>query len=479
MPRWSGRRITEYTASDRLRSVGTRVQRQEGRSITAPALARVRPRQWFGSENGIVADGTTNMAAALAALIGKMVPGDELVLEAGNIRSDSPIVLDRDMRLRGGATLTTGNLVAEQLRVIPGAKVTVEDLCIEGTGGTVYRGNTYGIKAWGVGVAEPVEGLTLKNVTFAEQGNACLDVRWGSHIVVKGCRFERFARSGGMFLSSEWTYVDENHVDTAVQPSGVANAYGFAFSRDHSQPLAVTPHATHFYCRDNEVRNIPGWEGIDTHAGQWGIVSGNRLYNCLQPIAIVSGHNEAEGTGGAYGPKWVTVENNYMESTVSDGTRRAGIVVQGAGNVVGSPVDPATGCRVVGNTVIGHGLQNTSNQGGIYAVRTDRLTVESNDLDQCSAVGIVIDNTNRTFVVADNKVRDTWSGNDVFRPPAVGVTSLNNVGYITGTSTSRGSKVAARVNERGIYVAASATNIIDLGKNPLREVVTRTVNIAE
>lgn len=479
MPNWTGRRITEHTLADRQRSVVARVQRQEGRSITAPALAQVRPRQWFGADNGIQPDGTADNSAAFAALIAKMQPGDELVLESGNVRSNSPIVLDRRMTLRGGATLTTGNVAAEQIRIAAGG-VTVAELALPGVGAGTYRAASYGIRIAGQSVAAMIDGVTLRGLRFSEQAGHAVWADYAANIAIEDCRVERFARDAFMFLSCNDIWVSRILAKDATMAAGTL-AYGVAFTRDTTKLLADAPQSTNFHVDNSEFRNI-GWEGSDTHAGQHGWFTRNRYYNCLQPIAIVSGNDQVGAAGGAYGPKYIHALYNYMESGVSNGTQRAGVVVQGAGPLTaGSVLDPATGCEVVGNHIIGHGIENSSTQGGIIGVRTDRLLIAENDLDQCAVNAIVMQNDNKTFRIADNHARDMWTNSTVLNPSAVAISSTYNTGFITGTVTSRGSKTVSpgRVNQRGISSVADPTNVIDLGKNPLRDVVQRLFNVTE
>lgn len=477
MPRWNARRTTEFTQAERVRRVQQRVQRQEGRSITAPALAASRPRQFFAADNGIVGDGTTDNAPAFSALLDRMRAGDELVLEAGNIRANSAVIVNQSITLRGGATLTTGSNASAQMRV-QASNVTIEGLRIVNVGaGTTYQPASYGIRAGGTSVADMIDGLTLRGVTFVEQAGHAFWADFARNIVIEDCRVERFARGAFMFLSCDRIWTQRNLVDTATMPRSPSNvAYGFAFTRDTTRPIAETPRTSNFHCYDNEVRNIPAWEGIDTHAGIYGWIKRNKLSNVFQPIMVGGAKNEA-GVD-TYGPRYVSIEDNIMESGVDDGTYRPGIIVEGVGPT-GGTVGGAISCKVVGNTVIGHGEQAASNQGGIQAYHTDRLTIADNDLDRCSVGGILLINDNKTFIIRDNKIRDVWANADTARPPAIGVTSVNNTGYITGTSTSRGTKVAPRVNERGIYVAAQPGIVIDLGKNPLRGVVARTFGITE
>jgi hypothetical protein len=239
--------------------------------------------------------------------------------------------------------------------------------------------------------------------------------------------------------------VDENRI-VVIGPgrdtnaSGVFNAYGIFASRDYSD-LTSCPRSADITIANNEVRENPMWEGIDTHAGERIAITGNRILNCrFGPISVGSSMNSA-GVD-AFGPKNVNVIGNVISNDKSDQEWPVGsppvygIIFQGA------DADPGTGC-IVGNLVENYGDQsNSSTSGAIYMYKTVGLVVDGNMIVNPAPVGIQIDNRNRGFAVTNNTIVDPWSNTASVPVAAIHPAYGDNTGAISNNVITRRGKIA-------------------------------------
>jgi hypothetical protein len=269
-----------------------------------------------------------------------------------------------------------------------------------------------------------------------------------------------------MCLSGDNVKFNGNIFDTATNGTGnpSSNGYAVAFSRNTSVDLATQPRTTNFEAKGNWVKNIPHWEGIDTHGGMFGVIEGNFLYNCDQPIAIVSSAGAV--IASEFAPHYVSVRDNHMDSTVTDGSRKPGIVVDGAGTgAAGSFAELARGIVVSGNTVIGHGRENTSISAGMTATYCIGMKVSDNLFMECSPSAIAISSDVWGATFSGNVFMDYWTLNasGTMANPAIVFHAANGSATVTGNIIVVGLKsvtLPAIKNTRGIRVGNITNNSI-------------------
>lgn len=115
----------------------------------------------------------------------------------------------------------------------------------------------------------------------------------------------------------------ENHIkdvgDVDTRP-----VYGIHYSVQPSESGSVgikNPITQNCIIKGNIVENVLGWEGIDTHGGEFLQIIDNKIYNCRQGISLIR-VDYIEG-GGSYTPKNNVISNNIIN------TNNRGIVLDG------------------------------------------------------------------------------------------------------------------------------------------------------
>lgn len=222
--------------------------------------------------------------------------------------------------------------------------------------------------------------------------------------------------------------VTENKIDT-VTSTGPSNWYGIFIDR-HNGTSTAEPASERCIISDNTVMNVTGWEGIDTHGGIDIVIANNTVTNCKHGIVVTESTN---GVSSILGPKRCIIANN----TLSIGSAGQAIHLTGAGNgSVGGTIDPAEGCIISGNTILGGGLKGSSDYNGAIRLRTTKgCTVDGNTVNGawCAAISIYYDNL--AVSVHNNKLVD-WRDDTNASVAAITFSNDNNTGYIGGNTFS-------------------------------------------
>jgi hypothetical protein len=347
---------------------------------------------------------------------------------------------------RGGSITMTANVSAIRVK---SSDVTLQAPRLIGAGGF---GSAAGIEVDAVSRFRVLGGSIS---AFSKYGI----VATGADIfAVQDVDFADIAYAGVMLLSCRDGLVSRNRVRNVIQPAGYTNSYGIAASRDSSRSLADAPRSSRIRIEGNLIDGVPKWEGIDTHAGTEISIVGNTVLNTNVGIALVPG----VGTDGAdlLAPQNCLVSGNVIDSTVTDGSRSSGIQVVGAGDTIGTPIEAALGCIVTSNTIRRHGKEaGGANDGAITAYTTVGLVVATNTLVESGVRGVHLYHDNQRALVMGNTVVDTWS-ESVAYAAAVHLSSTYNSVTLSGNVVGRGSKTAAKVNDRGLFVATASNNSV-------------------
>lgn len=425
-----------------------------------------------------LADDASDIGGAAAALIGlrtHLIDTDFASLEAAL----TALADNGTLEVRGTWSRTTAWTVSKPCTIrfthggsitvtaanIHGISVTADGVTIENptlTGnGDGTAGTASAIRAYGT-AADPIDRLTIRGGFITEWSRYGIDLSQVTNFLVTGVKVTNVAYCGISGLSAIGGRIENCVVDTVSMPTGFVNAYGIGVSRDSSGDFTTYPRSRDVVIEDNIVRNVPTWEGIDTHAGVNIQIIKNRVYNCLNAIVLTPGKN----TGGtdAYAPLNCVVRDNYCDSEKTDGTAGTGIYVIGASNILGTPHEYAEGCLVVGNTVVNHGKDNNGATLGAIVCYSTRGSVVSNNIIISPAYrGVVFYHTNSGCKATGNTIIDVWTDiTDDGTTGAFVVRSTYNVVSLTDNILVRGSKSATSVNNRGMYVANDATNVIRL-----------------
>jgi hypothetical protein len=403
---------------------------------------------------------------SLQSAIDAAKPGDIVEISQGWLIG-APVNIKKALSIRcvrGGSVRTTKDVHAFD---VTAANVHFDRVNIRGIGSEIGKpaGAQAAIRAVGSARA-PIRGLKIERCTitgFAKNGVEAYHVH---SPVIESNTIEDVAYGGIMIFSGRDGRIAHNTIRNVVQ-STFENAYGIALSRQHNKSLTDAPHTTGTLVLGNIIDGVPGWEGIDTHAGKDIRILNNTVVNCMVGIAVVPGWTP----GGLmkYASTKIRVIGNTVDSKVKDGSRRPGILVVGARSGADKVVEYASAV-VAENTVIGHGLQDSNIQGGIHLAVTQSTEVRNNKLIECSPSGIHAYIHNHHLEIKDNVFTDTWS-NDLRFTACVYVSNHNQSVTVAGNSATRAGKKAKRVNDRGLFIGTSA-------KRPSAVVTTSRNNFA-
>jgi hypothetical protein len=429
---------------------------------------------------GAVGDGNVDDTAALAAAFAAAAARTVGFLPGAAYKVSAGLDVPAGCRVAGnGATVVQTGTGVPTLNIV-GDDVTVEGLRLVGRQkATVTVGEDL-IRAVGT-VATPLRNLTVVGCELSDAGRYGIYFQHVRGFAILDSHVHDIHYAGVMGLSVVDGRIVGNLVEN-IEGDGLPNNYGIAVTREtvgttYAGGLALAPRSRDVLIEQNIVRNVPRWEGLDTHGGERITFRGNAVTGCLHGIAAVGA--PLDGGTVAYAPLQVVIEGNVVDSLVDDGSYRTGIVVGGAQGTLGAPNERATGA-IIGNTVSRHGRADNELDGAVRARDTVGLVISGNVVDRPSPAGIVLSTDNREAVVTGNTVSDVWS--DTYNIPTFVVlrsghnTALiaNNVGLDNGGKPS-----AVFRNVRGInYNSGLTGNEVSAGQNRMVGAATAVVNQA-
>lgn len=402
---------------------------------------------------GVDPTGAADSTAALQARIDAAPSGGAVEFPRGTYRITAPLVIAKPVRLTGPGVVkqTTGSAAAFS---VESSDVEFRDLTIEGPGATLSQAGSAAITATGDAATpyrnihvQDVEirgfrqyGIRLKHVTDYSITDNYIHDCWYALVMTLGCQRGRIVG---------------NQIDTATAGmSDYPQSYGIALTFDGTDATPV--RSADIVVANNIVRNIVGWEGIDTHAGQRITITGNEVTGCKVGIAVVDG-------GTTWAPLDVSVVGNVIDSLNDAGKAHSGITFTGVG-VTGAPAQNARG-TIVGNTIRRHGNEDGT-MGAIYVVFTEGVVISGNSISLAGTYGINLFHDNYGYVCTGNTISEVWSNTQSFTA-AIGLRSGYNTGTITGNVyRATGEKATATLrNDRGVYTSDETATITTMGVN--------------
>ncbi len=332
--------------------------------------------------------------------------------------------------------------------------VTIRDLRITGTQHATQAANQEaGIRASGASAAEPLTDLTIESCTIRNFGDYGVSLEWVTDFQIIGNRIRDVFYAGVMGVSVQRGRIQQNTI-THIIGTTVTNAYGISVTRIGHASLTLWPRSSDVDISGNHVSDVPGWEGIDAHAGQRLTIRGNIVTGCHLGISV--GSSVVDGVE-TYGSIDCVISGNVVDSNVTDGSAMNGIQLLGAGDVAGSPRELATGA-ITGNVIRGHGRYDSMpGNGGIMIRNTQGVTVSGNTLIEPSPYGINCWYNNFDFAISGNTVLDVFSDTvAVNQAVAIYLRGGGNRGLISGNVLARGAKLIGpglKAFTHGIVVA--------------------------
>lgn len=406
------------------------------------------------SARGFVAD--TDFATLEEALSATPAGG---TLEVRSVHERSAtFTIDKPVTVRfvDGAGITM-SAPAGRAVTVTSDNVSLDAPRLTGTGS--------GVSGTGVGLfAEGVSGLRVTNARIEGWSQYGVYLSKVTDFEITESLVRDVAYAGVMLLSCLRGFVFRTEVDGVTQPGSLPQSYGFAATKDATQPLDTHPHSTDITFKSCVARNVTKWEGFDTHAGiriRW---EDCHAINCYHGIAVVGMEDKTTtpGTPG-WAPTDFVISGCTADSTVTDGSRGSGLSIAGQSLGAGSPHAFATG-RVNGMRIVGHGDVGNGNQGGTYIHTTKGLVLDGLTVEACSPHGLVMAHTNYDFQIDNTVIIDPWklAGGDA--PVGLAFRSSHNQGFVGSVRIWRGSKAADQVLGYGIRNWINTGDVeIDLG----------------
>lgn len=395
--------------------------------------------------------------ANIQAAITAAPAGSTVLVPPGSYTITTPLTISKALTVRGpGATITQTTAATNGITVTS-SNVTLDGFTLAGTGSTFA--NTTGINVAATEAAI-VTGLRLVRVTVKNWNKYAVYMSSCTGFEISHCTITNIGYGALMLEACRDGSITDNLIDTLTQPAGWVNSYGIAMGRVSTSSLAVSPRSARILCSRNIIKNVPSWEGIDTHGGESLTITDNQVTNCRVGIALVAGAN----TSGVdtYAPLNMVCSNNTVDSLTSAGTMVAGIELVGASDASGY-YEYATG-TVTGNVVIDYGRQNQSLDAAYLFYVTRGVTVTGNVAVRPSPTGFSVYNANEDMVLSGNTVIDAWTTALAFSV-AVYLNSERNTVVVQGNRMVRGDKTATIVNGRGLWVGTAASNVVIDGGN--------------
>jgi hypothetical protein len=296
--------------------------------------------------------------------------------------------------------------------LVRSSDVTITDARIDGPGSSFPDQNAARTAIWlqGAPAGGWLERITITGGTLEHFGYAGVRAEYVRDLRICGVRISDIAYAGVQMLSVVGGTVSGCEISDLTHDP-YPNSYGIAATRNTREQIADAPRCERIEITGNVVRNVPRWEGIDTHGGVDITIADNTVIDCATGIALVPlKRYSADGKDDTVdaAPLDCVVRHNTVTWTGAfpdRGAMRAGINFVGAGAVIGDDVERATG-SIVDNTISGYG--SVSDPGAIVGAMliytTRGLQVTDNEIVSGYRRGIVLYHSNDDIHLLRNTV---------------------------------------------------------------------------
>lgn len=279
----------------------------------------------------------------------------------------------------------------------------------------------------------------VENVEIYDVGSYGVLVEYFNKVTVNSCYIHDVGYAAVNVLSSYDAKITGNTIHT-ITPGTAGNAYGVTLSSRTGQ---LPP--TRFIVDSNTIRNIPLWEGIDTHGGYDGVFSNNVVVGCKIGIVVTRDDNSVAPA------RVQVIGNTITKGDITFGNTSFGIVVAGTDD----DLTAALSVVVCGNTISGMGVGNNE-QGCISIQTTDSVTVANNVLRNVYGNGIAVRNSNTNLSIVGNTVTDVDSSM---------VGNIAGIKFYTGGNTGLVSDNYVDASDTYPLFISSASRSLTFGQN--------------
>jgi polygalacturonase len=408
---------------------------------------------------GAVGDGVTDDTAAIQRAVTASANGSLLFPSGYTFAITDDIEVASPITITGYGATVLQTVTNRAAFTINASDVAFFGLRVRGPQYASLVTSQFGLRFEASSWAARISRITIRDCRIDRWGYEGIRLKWVTDFEVTNCTIEQINYAGIMMLSAADGRITGNHIEDLP---GDPNAYGLTMTRIDNDSLVTDPRTERVVVSGNTIRNVPVWNGIDTHGGADITITNNVLEDCDGPIWCVDARNAA--SVATWAPQRVVIANNTIRSASDTGTADVGIVITGAGTGTGAVTEYADGIVISGNVVYQHGVQSSSQSCGIQLRYTRNATVNGNVLIEPSSMGIVLVSDCLNASVVGNLIVDCWSTAQVAR--AIRIVDDNCTAYISGNAMRRGTKTATSVNAQGIFVSSGATGCaIQLGEN--------------
>jgi hypothetical protein len=290
--------------------------------------------------------------------------------------------------------------------------------------------------------AETVDHLKVDHIRVSSiQGAYGIAVTKSSDVEISDDDVRFFTYAGIAVLNnSETIRIIRNTVDTATMKGGVRNSYGIIVGGyEHSKEPGRFPR--YVWVQHNIVKNIPVWQGLNSHGGEHLWYTDNVVENVHTGINIA------------------LAENGIAEPALSDVHIERNTVTQGAGLPDGygllvqggiSNGKEAAGVWILENTVTGFGATPTAPGANIPAVDlaySKNIHVNRNVIRKYNQCAILLNEQVVGGEVQGNVVEDMVSA----KQPAISSMVLGN-NHVDGITVEKNELRASGNQHRPKYM---------------------------
>lgn len=254
-----------------------------------------------------------------------------------------------------------------------------------------------------------VTNLTVKNCILYNTQLRGIYLRFTEESLIEKNIIKSVGVAGISVINCNNVNSIENHIKD-VGDINTRPVYGIHYSVQPSESGSVgieNPITKNCTIKGNIVENVLGWEGIDTHGGEFLQIIDNKIYNCRQGIALIR-VDYVDG-GDSYTPKNNVIANNIIKTTnrgivldgFSNNKGERNVVSGNYINVNGNPGDDESSVAAIyinmhKNSIITGNFIGSTSVGLLFGV--------SNEMINCSANTIV-----STLAISFIGVNNTWN----------------------------------------------------------------------
>lgn len=393
----------------------------------------------------LIGDGIADDTVALQALIDATPAGEVLLLPTpiNFYKITTWLKITKPIFLTGSGVKIQQTVAGRGALLVTSSYVTISNLILTG-----MKYLTQGSNEFAINVLGPVSHIEIVDNIISTWGFYGIFLKSVSRFTIQDNLVSNIFYGGIVGQSISHGAIDSNTVENIMSSP---NAYGIAASRvtDDLGELTTQPNSSFVTISNNVVRNVPHWEGIDSHSGQNITITGNTVTGTKYGINVGPSNNAAGVS--TYAPKNIVIRDNVLDhnlpgSTIDPGFM--GIGLSGAAISIGTALDVATG-QITGNTISNYGDPANSLSGSIYSHDTQDVAITDNVIRNPINNGMNFYYNNFNLSVERNIVQNP-SASTLNNVKGIYFASDYNQGTAIGNTISAGPNTGA-VTFFGIY----------------------------